>query len=229
MTDVLQQPMSQPGEDMQPQYEESQEEQTQSTYIPPASLLKRVEQILLWEDPLASGVSFACGMLFVLLIQLGGYSLLTLLSYLGLLQLIVCFVYINGSRAYLNFKGQGQAHDMYDDTEYVSFDAFNAYAHQTHDALNTILQRTTDIIHCRDNVFTLKVAASLFGLSIVGRLFDGLTIFGIAFFLAFSLPKVYQLNRAQIDAQIDRLNTKIANLSSQVASKMPKQKEAKAE
>ncbi len=60
--------------------------------------------------PRLPGVSFACGMLFVLLIQLGGYSLLTLLSYLGLLQLVVCFVYINGSRAYLNFKGQGAPH-----------------------------------------------------------------------------------------------------------------------
>ena len=73
---------------------------------PPVPITKKVADLLLWQDPLSSFLALSSGALLTFLLQVSGYSLLTLLSYLGLLQLLICATFINGTKLFLSLQHQ---------------------------------------------------------------------------------------------------------------------------
>ena len=73
---------------------------------PPVPMTKKIADLLLWQDPLSSSLALSSGALLTFLIQVSGYSLLTLLSYLGLLQLLICATFINGTKLFLSLRHQ---------------------------------------------------------------------------------------------------------------------------
>ena len=50
-------------------------------------------------------------------------------------------------------------------------------------------------------------------LTYIGGWFNGLTLILLAYIAAFSLPKVYEQNKAQIDQYLELANSKIAEIS----------------
>ena len=57
---------------------------------------------MLWEDVLASSLALVSGVLLVFLVQVCGYSLLTLTCYVLMLQLLICLIYVNGTKFFLS-------------------------------------------------------------------------------------------------------------------------------
>ena len=50
-------------------------------------------------------------------------------------------------------------------------------------------------------------------LTYIGAWFNGLTLVILAYISAFSLPKVYEQNKAQIDQYLELVNSKLTELS----------------
>jgi len=196
----------------------------------PNALAQRVCELLMWEDVVSSAVAFASGLLVVLLVEVGGYTLLSLVSYALLVQLLVCFIYINGTKLYLSLKGQPVP--QLDDpviVEMVPREVISSYITFIHDTLNYFLNELAKVIHCHDNYLTLKVMGGLALLAVFGRLFEGLTLIGIVYFLAFSVPKLYFLNKEVVDAKLLQAKHLAFQYAAIIASKLPLINKQKAE
>jgi len=196
----------------------------------PSALAQRVWELLMWEDVVSSAVAFASGLLVVLLVQVGGYTLLSLVSYALLVQLLVCFIYINGIKLYMSMKGQPVP--QMDDpvvVEVVSREVIDSYITFLHDTINQFINSLAKVIHCRDNYLTLKVMGGLALLAVFGRLFEGLTLIGIGHFFAFSVPKVYLLNKEVVDAKLLQAKHLAFQYGAIIANKLPLINKEKAE
>jgi len=73
--------------------------------------LLTVVSIAVWEDAQLSGIAFGCGVLLLTLISIGNYTLTTVLAYIALLQLLICFVYINARKLLGTAKTTGTEYD----------------------------------------------------------------------------------------------------------------------
>ena len=201
---------------------------SQSSSVP---LSKRIADLLLWHDVLSSGMALGSGLLLVCLIQLGGYSLLTLLCYLALLQLIVCFVFINGTKLFLSLQypsnpqpaapaasasaslSSASLSSFISSTDpappvdylFVSNDLVLDYSGFIADSLNAALQGVAGILRCHHNALTLQVMAGLLVLSVVGRVMDGVTLLGMMWLGLFTLPKLYVLHKDEVDSRLQKM------------------------
>jgi len=183
-----------------------------------------VVSICLWQSPLSSGLTLLCVALLTFLLQ-RGYTLLTLASYLLMLQLLTCFVFINASKFILKLKGQeasggaaakgarpgsigaeaaaggaaSSAGASAPPVEYVSEATLQSLVPLVHSTLNVLLSECMALIRCADNAATLRVIGALLGLSLLGRAFDGVTVAAMAAIAALTLPKAYVLNKEVVD------------------------------
>lgn len=145
-----------------------------------------VTSLLLWQDSLTSAIVFSSGLLFLFLISYGGYTLLTLFSYIALLQLAVCFVFLNGTKLVMQLKGDKSRAETTTTTTSTNSNSDEPVDYLTEQMcalwqpvlrlhVNRSLSYITNIIRCVDNVKTAKVCLVLLCTSLIGRLFDGLT------------------------------------------------------
>ncbi len=63
------------------------------------------------------------------------------------------------------------------------------------------------------NSFFRQYLLIFWALTYIGGWFNGLTLILLAYIAAFSLPKVYEQNKAQIDQYLELANSKIAEIS----------------
>jgi len=201
------------------------------SFSSPATVAQRIWGLLVWDDVVTSLIAFSCGILFVLLVKLGGFSALTILAYVNLLQLVVCFVYVNGIRFYLQVKNQlpNQEDEEGEGQDYVTREAVLSYLEAIYKVVNVIVHIAFKIIRCKDNALTLKFIGVLFLLSLLGRFLDDISLFGILYTWAFTFPKVYQIYQPQIDAKFAVVNNYLSPLFQTFLSKLPQQQKNKPE
>jgi len=174
-----------------------------------------------------SGLTLGSLLLITFLLH-RGYTALTLVTYLMALQLLTCFVFINGSRIILRIKGQaepapsaakarvrspmgagGASNAMgaggagsdaaAPSVEYVSEASVRALVPLVHTTVNVLFDTVMQLIRCTSNVATLQAVAVLLCLSVLGRLSDGVTTTALLGVAALTLPKVYQMHQAAVD------------------------------
>jgi len=139
-----------------------------------------------------------------------------------MLQLLTCFVFINASKLILKIKGQevaaagtrpagsktsgaGGAADVDAMTEYVSEATLQSLVPLVQSSINVLLCSAYDLIRCRDNTASLRAIGALLLLSVLGRIFDGVTCATLLLVAALSLPKLYLLNQAAVDSALLQL------------------------
>ena len=88
-----------------------------------------VKDILLWKDPTISGVAFLCLDMLFYLIVFGGYTLLTILSWIGLT--LVAYIYVQQQFNKQDFPD--------DDYEFVSRETLEVVLSNTFGGLNSFL------------------------------------------------------------------------------------------
>lgn len=151
-----------------------------------------------------SSISFCSGLLFFFLLGFGDYSVLTLTSYLFLLQLLVCFILVNFSKVFVTVKGsqRGQTHTQEKEsvfkldflnasigyTEYISLQTLQQYLSIVHYALNLTLNWMLYVIRCQSNPYSLKVMLVLILTASSGRIIDGVSMAAIVWLLLWSVP-----------------------------------------
>lgn len=190
----------------------------------------RVLDLIYWRDVKKTGVVFG-SMLFVLL-SLSCFSVLSVLAYLSLAVLTVTLsfrIYKNVLQA-VQKSGEGHPFKHFlemniDLPEDKARDAVvDILKH-----LNCTFRELRRLFLVEDLVDSIKFGLLLWVLTYVGSWFNGMTLIILAVVAIFTLPKVYETYKVQIDNYVDLARTQKDNVWKQVQEKVPflKKKEKK--
>ncbi|XP_076274540.1 uncharacterized protein LOC143205247 isoform X2 [Rhynchophorus ferrugineus] len=181
-----------------------------------------MESLIYWRDPKKSGPAFG-GVLLVLL-ALTYFSLISVVAYLSLITLTATIAF----RIYKNIihavQKTGDGHPF---KEYLEFDlalpqdkvkevSEVAVAH-----FNAAVSELRRLFLVEDLVDSIKFAVFLWVLTYVGSWFNGMTVVILAWVALFTFPKVYETNKTTIDANLDIVRTKLADITAKVKAAIP--------
>ncbi|XP_030767192.1 reticulon-1-like isoform X2 [Sitophilus oryzae] len=181
-----------------------------------------VESLIYWRDPKKSGPVFG-GVLLVLL-ALTYFSFISVIAYLSLFALTGTIAF----RIYKNIiqavQKTGDGHPF---KEYLELDVALpqdkvkeisevAVAH-----LNAGVSELRRLFLVEDLVDSIKFGVFLWVLTYLGSWFNGMTLVIIAWVALFTLPKVYEANQAQIDANLDIVRSKLTEITAKVKAAIP--------
>jgi len=176
----------------------------------------------MWTDPVESGFIFAIANLFFLLLIFGGYTVVTLVSYLLISFLAVAGVYVNVTL----FTQRGKPNPLVEKlgTAQVQIDesGVNATSRVIILATNLFVAEFRKAAQFTDKIFSIKVFFSLVGLGfIVGNLFSTETLLYLATLKAFILPRLYREKQADIDRLLALAQAHVRQYANLAWEKLP--------
>ncbi|CAG9858583.1 unnamed protein product [Phyllotreta striolata] len=188
----------------------------------PEKLDPKVESLIYWRDPKKSGPVFG-GVLLVLL-ALTYFSLISVVAYVSLIGLGVTIAF----RIYKNIvqavQKTGDGHPF---KEYLEMDVSLpqdkvkeitevAIAH-----VNAAVRELRRLFLVEDLVDSIKFAVLLWIFTYVGAWFNGMTLVILSWVSLFTFPKIYETNKTQIDANLEIVRTKLAEVTSKIKAAIP--------
>jgi hypothetical protein len=181
----------------------------------------KVKDLLLWKNVKLTGAVF--GSAFVLLISLAAFSFLTVISTFFLTALSCIGAY----RFYLGliFRIKGTHDDTFDklSAQDISLpkDKVKQLAHLLENDFNQVLQIVKSIL-LWDNLTTSIIAfVSFYIVYCIGCMFNTITLFILILVSAFTLPKIYDVYKLQIDQTIEKATAAVHGIVKQVLVKVP--------
>ncbi|XP_025411697.1 reticulon-1-A-like isoform X2 [Sipha flava] len=188
----------------------------------PEKLPPKVEALVYWRDPVSSGIVF--GATLVVLLSFAYMSLISVIAYLAMFIQSACIILRLYKTALQTVHKTTESHPF---QEYLDLDirlpqekaeelSKLAVVH-----INAVLVELRRLLLAEDLVDSAKFFGILWVLTYVGALFNGLTLIIIGFVALFTLPKVYENNKTQIDQNIDVVRSKIAELTNKVRAAIP--------
>ncbi|VVC28659.1 Hypothetical protein CINCED_3A006717 [Cinara cedri] len=180
----------------------------------PEKLPPKVEALVYWRDPVSSGIVF--GATLVVLLSFMYMSLISVVAYLAIVVQTGCIALRLYKTALQTVQKTTESHPF---QEYLDMDirlpqekaeelGKLAVVH-----INAVLVELRRLLLAEDLVDSAKFFGILWVLTYVGALFNGLTLIIIGFVALFTLPKVYENNKTQIDQNIELVRSKIAELT----------------
>jgi riboflavin kinase len=155
-----------------------------------------VERLLLWRDPKQSGAVFGTATLGYLILEWSNWSLLSLVAYVLLLAVAVTFLW-NNLASFTNRPGVPVPRWL---KEGVSDADVKKHADQATTLINKALGFTYRLATGKEVVLSMQVAFVLYAVGKLGGWFTTLGLFYTVVVLAFTVPKVYELKKDEIDA-----------------------------
>lgn len=190
-------------------------------------VLGPVAALIYWRQPDITGIVF--GTVVGVLLSLAYCSLISVLSYAALLTLMGTMgvrIYKTIMQAVQKTSDGHPFKDILDidltlPAEKVHEVADVAVAHA-----NAAVSELRRLFLIEDFVDSLKFSAVLWCLTYVGSWFNGMTLIIIGVVALFTLPKVYETNKAQIDQNLALVHGKINELTAKVKAAIPLGKKA---
>jgi len=190
-------------------------------YVTKVQIPPKVQDLLLWTNPKLTGAVF--GSLFVLLLSLSLFSLLTVVSSLSLLALTV----VGSYRFYLAvlFRIKGVQDPTFEKLSQFDLslpkDKVKQLANLLETDINRLLNQFKSIV-LWDNVMQSAIAyLGLYVVYCVGSVFNTLTLLILGLVSVFTLPKVYQVYKVPIDQGIEQATASIHLVVRQAMAKVP--------
>jgi len=187
------------------------------------NLPPHVRDLIMWKDPKTTGVVF--GSKLVLLVSLANCSLMTVVSSLLLLAMTVFGMY----RFYLSvvFRIKGTYDETFDKASAFDLslpkDKIQEFARLLDTDMNQSLNKLKSIV-LWDNVTTsLTYFVGFYFAYCVGAVFNTMTLLILAILAVYSLPKLYQVYKVQIDQGFTLAMENAHNLARQIEAKIPPQ------
>ncbi|XP_023241994.1 reticulon-1-A-like [Centruroides vittatus] len=184
-----------------------------------------VRDMIYWRDIRKSGVVFGVGLM--LLLSFTYCSVISVVAYTALMVLGVT----TGFRIYKNVlqavQKSGNGHPF---KEYLDMDITlpSNRVHEYVDAVmvhfNASLQRLRSLFLVEDLIDSLKLGMLLWCMTYIGAWFNGMTLVVLAYVAFFSLPKVYETYKVQIDKNIDMVCVRVKDIMATVKAKIPQGK-----
>lgn len=188
----------------------------------PERLNPKVESLIYWRDPKKSGAVF--GGTLVVLLSLAYFSLISVFAYLSLLALVgtIAFrIYKNVLQAVQKTADGHPFKELLEADLTLPQDKVKEITEIAVSHINAVLTELRRLFLVEDLVDSIKFGVLLWCLTYLGAWFNGMTLLIIAFVALFTLPKVYENNKTQIDANLDIVRTKLAEITSKVKAAIP--------
>mmetsp|Transcript_19517 Transcript_19517/g.21703 ORF Transcript_19517/g.21703 Transcript_19517/m.21703 type:complete len:261 (+) Transcript_19517:43-825(+) len=200
----------------------------ESLFAPLVSAVKRhpayesTLKVLYWEDTVKSGLIFGIGNFFFFLITYGEYTIVTLVSYLLLALLLVCF----GYSKFVTFRGgQNPFAERLKNIDFsISRETLTEHVECVYAAWEALRAISRKIFYCSDLALTGKAAASFWVMSVIGNWFSGVILLYSCFLVFFIWPRVYQEKKAEIDAAAQKVMAVVKTQLAVVLEKLPMDK-----
>eukprot|EP01102_Stenamoeba_stenopodia_P015547 TRINITY_DN5313_c0_g1_i1.p1 TRINITY_DN5313_c0_g1~~TRINITY_DN5313_c0_g1_i1.p1 ORF type:complete len:230 (-),score=70.31 TRINITY_DN5313_c0_g1_i1:190-879(-) len=190
-------------------------------------------RVVSWKDPVESGLVFTIITAFFYLITCGGYTVVTLVSYLLLAFLLTAAAYVSGLQFYGSFRGQPIVENpLVKRLKNYNF-TFTRRDLEPHLILLEILiNDALAILHqafsVTDVKYTLKVAGAFWVASFVGSWSPAALLY-LVILAAFIWPRLYAEKKAEIDRAALLLRQKMNFYLKQAIAKLPPAIKAKLE
>ncbi|XP_023025652.2 reticulon isoform X1 [Leptinotarsa decemlineata] len=188
----------------------------------PEKLDPKVESLIYWRDPKKSGPVFG-GVLLVLL-SLTYFSLISVVAYLSLLALSLTIAFRIYKNVVQAVQKTGDGHPFKDFLEMdmsLPQDKVKEISEVIVAHVNAAVVELRRLFLVEDLVDSIKFGVLLWTLTYLGAWFNGMTLIIIAWVALFSLPKVYETNKTQIDANLEIVRTKLAEITTKIKAAIP--------
>lgn len=200
-----------------------QEEQVSTSEVAPSSTTERktvysilkanpayneVSKFVHWRDPIRTGLFFGIFNCFYLLLTWREYTVVSLLSYMALALLLVCFAYANFVVLKAKWiQGKQVENPFMERFEGATFHVPRECAEQHLDTIlelvNVSIDRSRDVFYCTNNVLSAKYALYFYILATLGTWFSGATLVYLAALGLFIWPRLYEEKHKEIDQLYD--------------------------
>jgi hypothetical protein len=167
-------------------------------------LYSDVSKVLHWRDPVKTGLLFGIFNFFFFLQTWADYSFVTIISYLLLTLLCICFGYSN----YVVLKAswiQGQQvenpfKERFKDAKFhVSRKTAEEHLVTVLDIVNLTIDNLRDIFYCTDNFLSLRFLVYFYVGAMIGDWFSGATLVYLVTLGFFIWPRLYEEKQKEID------------------------------
>ncbi|XP_050524271.1 reticulon-1-A isoform X3 [Daktulosphaira vitifoliae] len=193
-------------------------------YAAPVELPERgpVEALVYWRDPVLSGIVF--GGSLVILLSFAYMSLISVIAYLAIAVQSGCILLRLYKVALQTVQKTSESHPF---QEYLDLDIrlpeekAEEWGKLAVVHVNAILVELRRLLLAEDLVDSVKFFGILWVLTYIGAWFNGLTLIILGLIALFTLPKVYENNKTQIDQNIELVRGKIAELTNKVRAAIP--------
>ncbi|KAK7104997.1 reticulon-1-A-like isoform X9 [Littorina saxatilis] len=188
----------------------------------PSSLRAHMLDLIYWRDARKTGVVF--GSMMLVLLSLAFFSLLSVLAYLSLaiLTVTLSFRVYKNIMAAVQKTNDGHPFKMYLDLDITLKEEKVSRVTQTvMQHVNCILLELRRLFLIEDLVDSIKFGLLLWVLTYVGSWFNGMTLIILLVIDVFTLPKVYETYKVQIDNYVNMATTQVNGVLAQVQSKLP--------
>ncbi|XP_031835314.1 reticulon isoform X6 [Nomia melanderi] len=183
---------------------------------------EELADLIYWRDPKKSGPVFGC--ILGVLLSLAYFSLISVLAYISLLVLTGTVAFRIYKTVFQAIQKTSDGHPFKDilqldltvPAEKVHEVADVAVAHA-----NAAVSELRRLFLVEDFVDSLKFGVLLWCLTYVGSWFNGMTLIIIGVVALFTLPKVYETNKAQIDQNLALVYGNINELTAKVKAAIP--------
>lgn len=192
------------------------------TWFNPERLHPTVESLIYWRDPKKSGAVF--GSILVVLLSLAYFSLISVTAYLSLIVLVgtICFrIYKNIMQAVQKTSDGHPFKEFLELDLTLPQDKVKEVTELVVAHINGGVNELRRLFLVEDLIDSIKFGVLLWCLTYLGAWFNGMTLIIIGFIALFTLPKVYETNKTQIDANLDIVRTKLAEITSKVKAAVP--------
>ncbi|KAL2750793.1 reticulon-1-A isoform X3 [Vespula maculifrons] len=181
-----------------------------------------VATLIYWRDPKKSGAVF--GATLGLLLSLAYFSLISVLAYLSLLILIATVAFRIYKSVLQAIQKTSDGHpfkyvldlDLTLPTEKTHELADIAVAH-----INATISELRRLFLVEDIVDSLKFGVLLWCFTYIGSWFNGMTLMIIGVVALFTLPKVYETNKTQIDENLALVKGKVDEFTAKIKAAIP--------
>lgn len=182
----------------------------------------RVVELIYWRDVRKTGIVFG-SMMFVL-ISLACFSLLSVLAYMSICVLTVTFTFRVYKSIMQAVQKTNEGHpfkkllemniELKD--EVVQDAAENIAKH-----LNCCHRELRRLYLVEDYVDSVKFGMMLWLLTYIGSWFSGMTLIILVVVSIFTLPRVYETYKVQIDQYINMARAQLNKILAQISAKIP--------
>merc|ERR1711936_788997 len=192
------------------------------------SFIMGFENTYLWQDPIQSGIIF--GSVFVSLISICYYSLISVCAYLSLTALLAVlslkvytYVMVTFLKKEVSCNPLATIGEL--DLE-IPEEKVSSIANNASTKLNCTLLELRRLFLVENMLDSIKFGLSLGVLPYIGSWFNAMTLVLLSWVGLFSIPKVYLNNKTQIDPVLDKVKAQLNEISGKVAAMIPQAKPA---
>jgi len=182
----------------------------------------KVAEFVYWRDPKKSGVVFVAGL--AILLSLTVFSIISVFAYssLAALSLTLSFrIYKNILQA-VQKTNEGHPFKEYLEVEITpSSERIHEIVDSFLSHFNRTLNKLRSVFLVEDIIDSLKFVVLFWCLTYIGAWFNGLTLIILSYLALFSLPKVYEMNKTQVDQYLSLVSTQINDITSKIRGAIP--------